>query len=47
MANTINIGNIEASAVMIGNSAVSAVYIGSSKIYPSVPVDYSTQYLTF
>ena len=47
MANTIKIGNIEASAVMIGNSAVSAVYIGSSKIYPSVPVDYSTQYLTF
>ena len=47
MANTIIIGNIEASAVMIGNSAVSAVYIGSSKIYPSVPVDYSTQYLTF
>lgn len=40
------IGNIEASAVMIGNSAVS-VYIGSTKIYPSVPVDYSTQYLTF
>ena len=47
MANTIKIGNIEASAVMIGNSAVSAVYIGSSKIYPSGPVDYSTQYLTF
>ena len=47
MANTIIIGNIEASAVMIGNSAVSAVYIGSTKIYPSVPVDYSTQYLTF
>ena len=47
MANTIKIGNIEASAVMIGNSAVSAVYIGSTKIYPSVPVDYSTQYLTF
>ena len=43
MANTIKIGNIEASAVMIGNSAVSAVYIGSTKIYPSVPVDYSTQ----
>lgn len=35
MANTIKIGNIEASAVMIGNSAVSAVYIGSTKIYPS------------
>ena len=32
---------------MIGNSTVSAVYISSSKIYPSVPVDYSTQYLTF
>ena len=47
MANTIKIGNIEASAVMIGNSAVSAVYIGSAKIYPSVPVDYSTQYITF
>ena len=47
MANTIIIGNIEASAVMIGNSAVSAVYIGSTKIYPSGPVDYSTQYLTF
>ena len=47
MANTIKIGNIEASSVMIGNSAVSAVYIGSTKIYPSVPVDYSTQYLTF
>ena len=47
MANTIKIGNIEASAVMIGNSAVSAVYIGSTKIYPSVPVDYSKQYLTF
>ena len=41
------IGNIEASAIMIGNSAVSAVYIGSTKIYPSVPVDYSKQYLTF
>ena len=48
MANTIKIGNIEASAVMIGNSAVSAVYIGSSKIYPSGgTVDYSKQYLTF
>ena len=48
MANTIKIGNIEASAVMIGNSAVSAVYIGSSKIYPSGgTVDYSSQYLTF
>ena len=48
MANTIMIGNIEASAVMIGNSAVSAVYIGSSKIYPSGgTVDYSKQYLTF
>ena len=47
MANTIKIGNTEASAVMIGNSAVSAVYIGSSKIYPSGPTDYSKQYLTF
>lgn len=48
MANTIKIGNIEASAVMIGNSAVSAVYIGSTKIYPSGgTVDYSKQYLTF
>lgn len=48
MANTIKIGNIEASSVMIGNSAVSAVYIGSSKIYPSGgTVDYSKQYLTF
>ena len=47
MANTIKIGNIEASAVMIGNSAVSAVYIGSTKIYPSGPPDYSKQYLTF
>ena len=47
MANTIKIGNIEASAVMIGNSAVSAVYIGSTKIYPSGgTVDYSKQYLT-
>ena len=48
MANTIKIGNIEASAVMIGNSAVSAVYIGSTKIYPSGgTVDYPKQYLTF
>lgn len=48
MANTIKIGNIEASSVMIGNSAVSAVYIGSTKIYPSGgTVDYSKQYLTF
>ena len=48
MANTIKIGNTEASAVMIGNSAVSAVYIGSTKIYPSGgTVDYSSQYLTF
>ena len=48
MANTIKIGNIEASAIKIGTSTVSAVYIGSTKIYPSGgTVDYSTQYLTF
>lgn len=35
MANTIKIGNIEASAIKIGTSTVSAVYIGSTKIYPS------------
>ena len=35
MANTIKIGNIEASAIKIGTSNVSAVYIGSTKIYPS------------
>lgn len=35
MANTIKIGNIEASSIKIGTSTVSAVYIGSTKIYPS------------
>lgn len=40
MANTIKIGNIEASAIKIGTSNVSAVYIGSTKIYPSdTPTD--------
>lgn len=37
MANTIKIGNIEASSIKIGTSSVSAVYIGSTKIYPSTP----------
>lgn len=37
MANTIKIGNIEASSIKIGTSTVSAVYIGSTKIYPSTP----------
>lgn len=37
MANTIKIGNIEASAIKIGTSNVSAAYIGSTKIYPSAP----------
>lgn len=35
MANTIKIGNIEASSIKIGTSTVSAVYIGSTKIYPT------------
>ena len=38
MANTIKIGNIEASSIKIGTSSVSAVYIGSTKIYPPTPV---------
>lgn len=37
MANTIKIGNIEASSIKIGTSSVSAVYIGTSQIYPSTP----------
>ena len=46
MANTIKIGNIEASSIKIGTSTVSAVYIGSTKIYPSTtPV--TRQWLSF
>ena len=49
MANTIKIGNIEASSIKIGTSTVSAVYIGSIQVYPATTPptpSYDIQYFT-
>ena len=49
MANTIKIGNIEASSIKIGTSTVSAVYIGSTKIYPATtpPTPVTRQWVSY